>query len=266
MCDMYTLGAMLAMRDAGFYKEAGIRDFLRFLMTGRSTAYHGTSKATAEAIREGKGLIPRHSRGVIDVGKEMGFDPTGGQQLAFLTRSRPTAKTYATQQGFIEGAGTKPIAFGHRAGERIQAEGVGVVPEELKKFWSGQKGAWGSRNKGIVKARYPAREFKPVKNPESDQLAQHLVDQILRKNIEDTPRFLQRAVKTMTWYPFRKDLALAAKRRGAAALPSRYITGSSKYQRTTLPEVKEHLRHAVQNPKETAYEALRNLTGWQYLL
>lgn len=264
--DAYECGVALAMRDAGIQKEAGIREFLKFLTTGRSTAFHGTSRAAAKSIREGKGVIPRHRRGIdAHIEEYTGHDPTGKRRLAFFTRSRPQAKFHAGRQGFLEGAGTTRGYLGVETLADVAMRGAVELPEQLKLFWKGTKGSWGGRRKGVVKVQYPAREFKIIRNPESERLAKYYVERA-GGEMKNLPEFFQKTITSLMRPPFRRTFALGSTRKGRAAMPSRYIVGSPKYQRVSLPEIREHLRYAVQNPKTTVSEALRNLTGWQHLL
>ena len=270
MSTYYEAGVRLALSHAGFTKEAGIREFLKFLGTGRSTAFHGTSRGSAEAIKAGKGIIPRHRRGVVDVIKEeLNYDPTKKKQLAFLTRSKPEAKAYAGQQGMVEATGTTAPFLGKEIGVRIGEEGRGALPAELKRVWQGIKGARSGKRHGVLKAQYPAREFTPVRNPEGKLRANSLKDLIggtTEKGVSKVwPDIAERTLQTFTGFPYRKTFGLRASRRGAAAMPTKYIQGTPGYQRVTFPEVKQHFQHAIKNPKETATEALRNLTGWQHV-
>jgi hypothetical protein len=242
----YQIGVKLAEQQQ---KEAGIRDFLKFLTTGRSTAYHGTSVPIAKAIREGGGIIPRKSRGVSDVLKEVSHDPTMGKQLAFFTRSPGSAKSYASQQGFIEGAGTTPQQlFLKTTGNEID-----LLPA-LQKAWSGIRGGIRSRGEGVIKAQYPFRKFSPIKNPEGRALAEEVGG-------KSPPKALERLYGLL----FRKTYGLKAPTPGAPAMPTKFIRGTKDYQRVTLPEIKEHLSWAQKNPLSAAGEALRSLTEVQAL-
>lgn len=260
----YEFGVQLALANTGLTKEAGIRELMKFLGTGRSTAFHGTSRGSAEAIKAGKGIIPRYRSGIVDVlKKELEYDPTKKQRLAFLTRSKPEAKAYAGQQGMIEATGTSPMFLGKGMAERISEEGFGAVPDELKRLWQGAKGAWGAQRHGILKAQYPARKFAPVRNPEGKLRAGNIKEFIGGDDAKVWPGIAEKTLQTFAGFPFRKTFGLKAPQRGAAAMPSKYIQGTPGYQRVTIPEIKQHFQHAIKNPKETAVEALRNLTGWQ---
>ena len=66
----YEAGIQLALANAGLTKEAGVRELLKFLGTGRSTAFHGTSQSSAAAIKGGRGIIPQQRSGIVDVFKK----------------------------------------------------------------------------------------------------------------------------------------------------------------------------------------------------
>jgi hypothetical protein len=266
--------------DDVLYKVAGIREFVRFLGTGRATAHHGTSAAIAKGIRN-QGLIPGKSRGIVDVFKEMGLaDPTKGKNLSFLSRSSKGAKNYATQQGFIEAAGQSPVQIGTEVGKdfaaRTEAPSIKYVWDTLKQrvpqLYKGVKGGRESARKGMLEASYPARHFKPQKNPEIGVATQKFKDlgEQLTGAIDTSPtakkiieKGYQGAGRLQGELSFGNTFGLPPGS-GGAALPSKYIRGAQDYQHVGLPEVKEHLRHSMGNPKETVVEALRNLTGYQF--
>lgn len=265
----YDIGVALAVEDV-FTKEAGIREFLRFLGTGRSTAYHGTSKGIAEAVRGGEGLVPGKSRGVAQVFREAGVqDPTGGKNLSFLTRGKGEARNYARQQGFIEGAGTTPPLFGQEAAQEINLLGAGELLPQAKRWWKGYKGARQGAKKGIVEARIPRGAVQRQVNPEPAALRDRLEGGLDNLGVSDNVAdILARSgpTKALTNYPFRRTFGVAPKAPGAPALPAKHIVGSPAYQGVTAKEVGQHVGESIRNPRETILEAMRNLSGVERLI
>lgn len=290
MTTPYELGVKLALEET-LTKEAGLREFLRFLGTGRTTAYHGTSEGIAKAIRESKGIIPRKSKGVSDVFIESGApDPTAGRRLSFLTRSWPEARNYARQQGFIEATGATPPLFGAQAGREIAESGIGELIPQARKLWGGVRGARRGARRGVVEARIPRGAVKRQVNPEAGVLRdkmENLLDDAIPQYSEQVAQSVPS--KLLTNWPFRRTFGVQSPNywrgpafRGegtkglprpvkpqagtTAAIPSRHIVGSPSYQGVTRDEVVRHLKETLRNPKETAIEALRNLTGIERLI
>lgn len=237
-------------------KTSGLKEFARYALTGRSTAYHGTSPARAALIRS-EGLIPRKSPGVVDALLDAGApDPTKGENLAFLARSRPMAKEYAGQQAFIDRVGTTPQLFSAQVGWDVmqQPSMRDKVVKGVKAYGKYHLGLWDmlrARNPGTVTARYPARNFVPQRNPEIDVMADKITAAGVPKAVSG---ILGKA-------PFISTFGLKAPVSGGAAMPASYIKGSPHYQHTTRPEIMAHLDDVRQNPGRNAREALHNLLG-----
>jgi hypothetical protein len=256
----YEVGVDLALRDAGLSeqvcraalsKEAGLKELMRFITTGRVTAYHGTVPGAAAAIREA-GLIPSARPGVVAHKiKKLQGDPTGGQTLSFLTRQTNKAKGYAKQQAYLEATGKRPQ-------EILQdLKGPGTFVNTARDLWRGWRAGRIATRKGIVEARIPLQELKPIRNPELDTLSEKLLAQ--------TP-YPEPVTKTISGLVFGDSFALAPRAGTNVALAPTRIVGSPSYSRVTLPEIKEHVIRSVKNPKDTLMEALRSATGFQTLL
>jgi hypothetical protein len=267
--------------DIVLEKEAGIREAIRFLGTGRSTARHGTSGTIAKSIRR-EGVVPRKSKGIVDVFDDLGLpDPTQGKDLAFFSRGgKKNVIPYARQQGFIEETGGSPLTWGMEVGEglrdimdsglsmaTVREKVIPLVKDKGGTFIRGARAGNKASKEGLLEMRYPARKFKPQTNPEMD---------VVRKKFDDLASYLPDELPPVSKslvrglgnvqanLAFRDTFGLASKYPGAAAMPAKYIRGSKAYQPVTLPEVREHLRHSVKEPGDTAREALRNLTGLQF--
>lgn len=237
-------------------KAAGLKEFARYALTGRSTGYHGTSARASELIRS-EGLIPRKSPGVVDAIKAVSDDPTEGQNLAFIARNRGIANTYAGQQGFIEAAGTTPGLLGNNLSFELVGDGsvgskVNTTLRAVHKSLLGALNAGIATNKGPLKLQYPARNFDLLRNPEIDVMAQKYTAAGVPSPV----------AKTLSNVPFIGTYGLKPVGPGQAAMPAEYIAGSPKYQHTSLPEVRAHLEDVRAYPKRNALEAFRNLIGF----
>lgn len=301
------------IKIAQLKKESGLSELARFLATGRSTAFHGTSKALAQQIKKGPGLVPNAKRGITDAIREgipgvpeydelvkamtgsKKIDPTRGQSLAFLTRHPLEAKGYAAQQGIIDVLGTRPLNYAIEklapvvrpmmegpgnplkgGSQQFKENVVNALKSTIKdKPWRAPISAWQAKRHGVLTTRYPARNIKTVRNPEIEVVKDMLDTQygpIIKPAIKELPseyrglaRKGYRGAKELYGQSiFGRTMGLPPQFPENVALPSKYIVGAKDYQRTTLPEIADHLRYAVKNPKDTAMEALRNLTGQNF--
>jgi len=254
-------GIYLALRENGLIKEAGIREALRFLLTGRATGYHGTSAGLAEKIRAGEGLIPKKSLGITkQIEKLTGADPAVGRRLTFLTRSKPEAARYARGQAFLEATEVPQALWPVQAMDRVIDRGAKEILPLGRERLRALRGQIQAKRKGVLEARYPAREFKALKNPEID-----LVSARARQRLEElgfSGAVSRTASRVSGVLPFAKTYGLRS--RGGAAMPSKYIRGSEAYERISLPEIIDHLKHVRAHPRETAHEALQQLSSYSF--
>lgn len=248
----------------GLLKDAGMREFLRFALTGRSSAVHGTTEAIARRIRQ-EGLIPRKSRGIVDVFKELGGgDPTGGKNLAFITRSIPEARTYAGQQGMIESLGT-PTTYLQNLQSKITGiknvpSAVNLIKSEGPRIYNALKTTMRARKHGVVDIRYPWWKVKTQVNPEMA-----IIQKKFRPYFGDNP-YITKALATLL-YGRTSGIPGQFERVGRkrVAISPEYIKGGKGYKFTSIPELKSHFTAVAREPANAAFEALRNLTGWQHI-
>lgn len=276
LSDTYTTSSIEGMEC--ITKESGIRELFRYISTGRSSAMHGTSSELAQIIKQ-QGLVPRASKGIVDSLIQRGQDPTQGQNLAFLTRSRASAKAYAAQQAYLQhiinsGLAERATPKFLEVIQRLQGTpetarkqglltaltqlaqsartNLGPLMPELK---SGVRAIQEAPKKGVLDIRYPASTIKTVKNPELN---------VVRERAEAIGHPLaSRILKTHGYASFINTMGVPAQFPGKVAVPSKYIKGGKGYQFTTPEELVTHARNVWNHPKETALEAFRNLSGLQ---
>jgi hypothetical protein len=234
------------LRFKDMLKNAGLRSLGKYLLTGRSTLYHGTSGARARSILE-KGLRPNAQPGISERVKNiLGVDPRGKTPGVFASRSKPRAKSYGVQQELLnkglpsgaesisklqEAASTgdlRTIAKGLIAHAKTQGRQLYHTPGALLR----QK---------TLKASVPAHRTPMAPNPEIKMVPDAGMD----ANLKALSRIQKRPV-------FYRDVKLPN-------IPPKYIQGSPKYERVSLEEIKKHLGRMRQQPRKSAREALRNL-------
>jgi hypothetical protein len=258
-------------------KIGGFREAGRFLATGRSTVYHGTSRANAKNIR-GAGLRAAKKKGGVSDAVP-GLE--GEKDLVFTARSKKHARNYAKQQQHLEYADRAIGAVPENIKKRIADSKAGRLFSEAIEEQGGKPDQAARRMAGVVSmkaqnavlGRLPKRARKPVDNLISGDVTEaHVPWKKLRRNlgtatepqvgpmaqkIEDLPVSgkVKKVGKTLLNVQFMHDVPVKKKVTG------RYIKGSDKYRKVSVEEVKQHARAAKAQPKEFGYEFLRNLTG-----
>jgi hypothetical protein len=235
-------------------KLSGIREAARFLATGKSTLYHGTSRARAKAIRKA-GLKPQGESGVSSV---IGVEGEAG--TAFTTRSKAEAKTYAQQQSGMDKVKRVRDAVTRRLG-KDPLEGYDDFLEDQ----SGARqanlaigrvlGTQGLARGKVVKMRVPYKELRKREGVGTELHGDKLTEMREGLQAAGVPEPLRKAVDTGTALAFARNVPVDG------GIPKKYVVGAKGYERSSLKSVAEHLRDARKNPKRFGKEFLRNLTG-----
>lgn len=255
---------------SGFFdeleKDAGLREGLKTLLTGRVPLYHGTSVGRARKIVK-RGLKPQGASGISKrISNALALDlPEAEKGLAFTTRSKDVANRYALQQAGLE---------------RVDAA-KGMVGKFLDKF---SKHAPSSTTNYLNKANKALRTENEISSMVDTALARQLGRLPGKKKLVrmDVPRaklksvegigqelhknpnlVLQReALKAkhpkaeqLTALPFIHDVPIKG------GVGSEYIRGSKDYKRVSLDELKQHFRNVAQDPKEFGKDVLRSTLG-----
>lgn len=209
-------------------KLGGVRDALRYLLTGRATLRHGTSPAIAEKIR-------RHG---LKASKTIG-DPSWPGHLAFTTRKPSEAQSYAAMNAAGEALLGKARMGGKSGLSQVMSTasegvaktpGIRDIPKIMRKVFSGTR-------KGTVEIRVPAHKLKGkvIPNPEAGGL-------------------IHRALLA--------PHAVFKGKPGEKVLKSKYMIGP-KYEKVKPKEVWEHAVRSSKKPKQFLGELARSATGIQ---
>jgi len=223
-------------------KEAGLRSLGKYLLTGRSTLYHGTSGSRARAILR-EGLKPGAKPGISErVSKLINADVRGSTPGAFASRNKSVAQNYGIQQellskGLPSGAEIQN-AYMNAVMQGDSVKGLKDLIKDTGRLYYHLPGAiW---RKGVLKASVPAHRVKMLANPEIN---------VVPEGATALNRAIARIAKRPTYY---RDAKIPG-------IPAKYIKGSPEYQHVSLQEMKEHFKRMRRQPGESAREALKNL-------
>jgi hypothetical protein len=257
-------------------KIAGLREAARVALTGRVPLYHGTRKALQQGILR-EGVMPQAAEGVSTM---LGLsEPEKG--LAFLTRSLPEAKQYAAQAVGVDrfnklktllSPKLKALAerFGVKVPEEVQAS---LKDPEAKKYLGGLS-LKVSRplsvlpgGKRVVRANVPRAVVKSMEGPVPELIhgpvAQQLeeLNPILKAVPEPYGKYV-RKIPSLAQHSLAFGFGSTVPIRGG--VPAKFIKGSPLYQGVTIPELKQHVRSVVADPKEFVKDVARSLTGFSH--
>jgi len=223
-------------------KEAGLRSLAKYLLTGRSTLFHGTSGARAKSILQ-QGLKPNAKPGISErIKNVVGVDPRGKTPGVFATRNKGNAAGYSMQQELLD----RGVPSGAEAAMQFQdamqmgdfARGgknyVKHIARQLRHTPSA------ILNRRTLKASVPAHKIRMEGNPEIN------INPLAQSDIE-------KAVTRMNKRPlYFSDAKLPA-------IPPQYIKGSPSYKHVSMREMRDHFKRMRKQPGTSAKEALRNL-------
>lgn len=222
-------------------KEAGIRDALKVLLTGRTPLFHGTSKPIAKQIMS-SGLVPGGSPGITQaLSPELARLESG---LSFLTRSPANARSYAQQQAALETV--KSVRGSPTVSKALEGLEL-VLPKESLDLHLARAIMPFHRGK-VLKASVP-RSFLQQNQAFGLEAAGPNMGPI-RNLLKEHP-ILEQGVGL----PFISDVPVKG------GLPPQYIKGSPSYQGITVPELKQHFQSAVADPKALGKDTARALLG-----
>lgn len=166
--------------------------------------------------------------------------------MTFMTRSKGTAKNYAKQQAGIEREpGISALVKKHMP-EKFNKAYNEVPALDRARLISNLP----SRNRQVFEARIPRGQLKSMETApvEPGRIRASLNDARFDK-VPAPVKDLASAV------PFQNNIAI----RGGVA--PKHIVGNPQYQKTTLPEVKQHFQDAMADPKGLVKDIGRAYTG-----
>lgn len=234
-------------------KTGGLREGLKTFFTGRIPLYHGSSASRVSSILE-EGLKPQASRGISSV---VGVDALN-DGLAFTTRNKGVAKSYAAQQTALERADKLHAKF-PKIMDRLRKSRL--VPQRVTDFLGNHPPPDSTGLMQIAQSAGPAR----------GALLGVVGAAPGKRNIArfDIPRSMvaQKAVANpeVTGFAVRQNPEIAAAFATDVVMkggvPAEFARGSSKYRRVTAREVKDHVVAAAKNPKAFAKDVAKSTLG-----
>lgn len=253
----------------GVDKEAGLREGLRTLLTGRVPLYHGTSTGRARSIVR-QGLKPQGKAGISKrLSDALSSTGSGFHEaekgLAFTTRGKTVAKSYAKQQAGLE----RVDAVKGRVGKYVAAAEK-HAPKRVQEY---------------IKRGRKTLSDTPAIGFAADRMAANALGSIPgRKRLVrmDIPRTRVKAIEGIG-QEIHKNPALLEQRRALRArgpkweqIPAanfiqdvpikggvgrEFIRGSKEYKKVGLGELKEHGRQILKHPREVGKDVLRSTLG-----
>jgi len=223
-------------------KSAGIRDALHVALTGRVPLRHGTSSSIAKLIKE-EGLQPGASKGISELVPDSGL-AKAQEGMAFLTRSKPKAKSYAAQQAGID-AKPKVTQFIDKYMPESVSSAWNDMPEINQARFSSYAAPF---DRSVVEARIP-REY--INKAETMPVEPGRALSAIKRQLPNAHSAMGKAVAL----PFMSDVVLKG------GVPTKYIKGAPDYSKVTLPELKQHFQSIKADPKGYVKDVGRALTG-----
>ena len=243
-------------------KEAGLREGLKTLLTGRVPLFHGTSVERGAQILE-KGLIPQGSAGVTQLLPGLA---EAEKNLAFTSLNPSKARMYAIQQ-----IGLSRLDKLRNLYQRLPESVKGMIPQSIRSAGNETLKDLPANNlisrysalglgllpggKKVVEADVP-REFLKGKAALGKELPrmQEQMGPDTDKLLEETFHMPDLASKGLA-HNFMSDVPVTG------GIPSEYIRGSDKYKGITADELRQHVRNTISDPIGVGKDVLRSTLG-----